>query len=878
MKTFRDFSIKSKLISIILAVTLLAIGTGFGYVIVTNIETLNQELLQDSTMQATLVGRACAASLEFGMKDAGKKQLKALDELPAVVLAGVYDKDGALFAARDQKELEELSRQENPLKVTKQDVFIKDDFLHLFRPIIYEGDQLGTIYLKVSTAQLNRKIHRSIVTLSIVMLLLVLISYFTALKLQRIISRPILELASVSREISTHKDYSLRVHKKGKDETGILYDEFNNMLVQLEARKREQDQVEDELKAAESKYRNIFENAVQGIYQTTAEGQLLTANAAYARILGYDSPGEIKGTIHNIGEQIYVDPFKREEWMYIIARQGFVNGFEYKAYRKDKSIVQLSGNIHEVRDGSGNFLFYEGMMEDITQKKQTQQLIIEKEAAEAANQAKSEFLANMSHEIRTPMNSILGFSELLEDKIHDKRQKGYLASIRSSGNVLMGLINDILDLSRIEAGRLELQYTAVNPETIFNEIKNIFSQEVKQKALDFRMTIDPSLPQWLVLDDVRLKQILFNLVGNAVKFTDKGYIKLKLEKRYTKEDHSFLDLIFSVEDTGIGVPKDQEDTVFEAFRQQKGQKVSKYSGTGLGLTITRRLVRMMGGGITLQSEAGQGSTFQVVLEGIEVAPIDMRPQTIEDHGNQTVTFEEAVILIVDDIASNRKLIKEYLDFPGFTLLEAENGKDAVKIVRQHRPQLIFMDMRMPQMDGYEATRILKADNRLKSIPIVVLTASAMKEQEDNVRRIGCDGYLRKPVTRALILGQLKRFLPHSTQESVDKVGESPEPPGADIITLIPGIIAKIPQLLTRLEGEFTDQWKQVTREFIIDDIETFAGSVKGLGEQYQVAFLSRWAEQLKDHAQGLDIENLENTLAVFPRLIQKIKQQVNYGE
>ncbi|MEW5801393.1 MAG: ATP-binding protein [bacterium] len=257
---------------------------------------------------------------------------------------------------------------------------------------------------------------------------------------------------------------------------------------------------------------------------------------------------------------------------------------------------------------------------------QAEQLAIK---AEAANRAKSEFLANMSHEIRTPLNAILGFTDLLDSLIADKKQKNYLETIKSSGKSLLTLINDILDLSKIEAGKMELRYEPVNPYAIFHEIKDIFSLNISRKDLAFIMDIAPDIPESLLLDDVRLRQILFNLVGNAVKFTEMGQIKLSARGIMQQNDQNSIDLMIAVEDTGIGIDPESHDKIFEAFKQQDGQDNKRYGGTGLGLTISKRLVEMMGGTISVKSQVARGSVFQIILKNVPIATTGRKHQTVE---------------------------------------------------------------------------------------------------------------------------------------------------------------------------------------------------------------------------------------------------------
>jgi len=492
--------------------------------------------------------------------------------------------------------------------------------------------------------------------------------------------------------------------------------------------------------------------------------------------------------------------------------------------------------------------------------------------ADDANKAKSEFLANMSHEIRTPMNAILGFTELLGKKIFSDEQKRWLYSIASSGKTLLSLINDILDLSKIEAGRMVLDYRPVNPRSIFDDIINIFKTKCDKKQLAFETQVADDLNESLILDETRLRQILFNIVGNAVKFTQKGHIRLSVRQQYSKPDKSALDLIFSVEDTGMGIPEDQQKIIFDAFRQQAGQSHAQYGGTGLGLAITRRLVEMMGGQIQLTSLEGKGSTFSILLKDVAVASVvpKMKRPVLE---LADIHFSKATILSVDDIETNRILIKDFLSPYDLEIIEAANGQQALDLARQIRPNLILMDMKMPVMDGYTATNHIKADKDLASIPIIALTASVMKDSLHEIEAAGCDDLLQKPVGSEDVIQMLMKYLDYQTlsneHEHENLSSDTPDESLSHKSSKISP--EEKQQLIQELKGDLQNIWHQTSEQFIFTDIETFGQTMIDLGERYDMSIIRSWGQKLIDQARSFDMEALPETLAAYPDLIAKIE-------
>jgi PAS domain S-box-containing protein len=485
-----------------------------------------------------------------------------------------------------------------------------------------------------------------------------------------------------------------------------------------------------------------------------------------------------------------------------------------------------------------------------------------KEQAEAANKAKSEFLANMSHEIRTPMNAILGFSEALYHKLESKNLKKMVKSVLSSGNLLLSLLNDILDLSKIEAGKLEMSPTPVDLSHILEEIKLLFLGRAEKKGLEISTVLSPDFPPAIKLDEIRTKQLLFNLVGNAIKFTHKGFINIKAT--YNPGENDYGELVIDVIDTGIGIPKKDQKAIFEIFSQQSGQTSRQYGGTGLGLTITKRLVEKMGGNISVVSEPGKGAHFSILLPNIERNLTLKRKKHAFADETKNFLFDPATIFVVDDVASNREAVESLLSRTSLRISTAESGEIALEILNHTTPDLILLDMRMPGIDGYEVAQRIKEMPEKKHIPIIAYTASVFSS--DKIEESGhFAGVLYKPVTRAELIHELSKHLPCKTLNTTD---EKPANISSERTRLSAETQAKLPALLKTINTDFLPAWEAVKDTLVLFEIEEFALSLKEFAGKNNLPPLVDYTDRIIEDVEILDLETLRMTLSQFPAIIE----------
>lgn len=502
----------------------------------------------------------------------------------------------------------------------------------------------------------------------------------------------------------------------------------------------------------------------------------------------------------------------------------------------------------------------------IFRKQNEEALTRAKIAAEDANRLKSEFLANMSHEIRTPLNAIIGFSSILKEKASGQEIfTEYLGNIMQSGKVLLNLINDILDLSKVEAGRMVIDYQPVNLISIIKEIQSIFQLKAIEKGLSINIQIADDIPGSLITDEKYLRQILFNLIGNAVKFTHNGGIDVIVNIIPKNVEASKIDLKFLIKDTGIGIHANQLAAVFEPFVQAKTNIKNLYGGTGLGLSITKRLVELLGGNISVESEYGKGSVFTIDLCNIEISSL-RNDENTENKGRDLsgIRFFNPLILMAEDILSNRQVIKCYLESLNVTIIETENGEECIRAARKKRPDLILMDMQMPIIDGYTAINIMKSNDALKDIPIIALTASGMKHQKDRFENVA-DDFLLKPVYKSELLEKLIKYLPYEEVIVTKEITKKTVNAQTNVIS--EGKLS--PEVKKEVINTFMLAIIKLQETLNIDETIGFIKKLEAFNTKHQIEEISVYCKQLSGYLQSFNIEKVLITLKQLQAFINK---------
>ncbi len=711
-----------------------------------------------------------------------------------------------------------------------------------------------------------------------------------------------------------------RVPVDGHGEIADLAKAFNEMSAKLQ----EQQAC---LRESEERYRAIYENAVEGICQTAGDGRFLGMNNAMARMLGYASPEEAMANLQNLQEQISKMSHQRRRFRQLLQERGQVADFEACFLRRDETPVWVAINANAVFNARGAIARIDALVSDISIRKKAEEevrsyrehleklvaerteelsrrfdeltaemeerrrveaeLQLAKQAAEDANQAKSRFLASMSHEIRTPMNAIMGMAEMLMETELSAEQKSYVDLFCAAGQGLMTVLNDILDLSRVESGHLHLEMTDFDLADLLEEAMGLVRSGAAAKGLDLRLDIGDDVALRVHGDPHRLRQVLHNLLANAVKFTRQGSVTLSV--RPHRDHDAQYSHEFCVTDTGIGIPKEKLEDIFESFNQVDNSISREFGGAGLGLAISRWLLKLMGGSIWAESTPGQGSSFCFVVD-LPQKVNDARPRKKE---GATCAGRESLpplrVLLVEDSEYNAFLVASYFKSTPFILDMASNGRHGVDKFSRSEYDVVLMDVQMPVMDGLEATRAIREleAGSGRHVPIIALTAHVMGSEVARCREAGCDAHVAKPVARETLLAAIMDAVKGTPADgAAEAVSQSSGLPGGaapshkreeagaplrtrdvseDLAEIVPLFLDATEKNAARmLEASFKGDFQRV---------RDVAHQLQGEGAGYGFPFISESGKRISDAAKAHDGEGVRREVHDLLRGLEKVRRE-----
>ncbi len=785
--------------------------------------TSKQSIIKDLSSLADVVGKNSSAAIVFNDRKSAEVTLKALDTKSEIIMAGIYTNDGKMLAIFSRNKEDKsytssetetarhiiLNKQTGPVKTSGDYFYFKDNHLDFFRGITLDNELVGIVFIRSALTDIYSRLWIDILIVIVCTIVGLFISYAVISALQRSITGPIIDLTVKMKAVSEQKDYSIRAEKTTNDELGVLVTGFNGMLTQIQERDKKLNKynegLEQKIQDRTGELMKMNSDLANAVDELITERQNLQTifNAASVAMILIDADMKIV-RINNSGMKF----FGKEESGYIGALPGSgigcvnstknsggcghsractkcpllkaidstlssgqpVHGFETHA--------ELLVNGEIIRPWfqiSSEFLTLGGKkyvlmaLHDITGLKSAEEeLRMAKEAADRANRIKSEFLANMSHEIRTPINGVIGFTDMLLETNLIKEQAMYAGMIKQSGETLLTLINDILDLSKIEAEQISLESIEFDLKEIAYHVCEIAKLRTRDKPVKVLYSAEENVPASVKGDPVRFRQLLLNLIGNAVKFTSSGEIEISLRVEEEKEEHIILHT--AVRDSGIGIPADKLAIIFEPFQQADTSTTRRFGGTGLGLTICRKLVKLMKGDIWVESEHGKGTTFHftVLLGKIRIKEEEtVKKATIGKEGTFVTAgnIQDMSILVAEDNPVNQMLMTMMLNKMGNRVEIAHNGKEAVEKFTgsPEKFDLIFMDIQMPEVDGYEAAGMIRKMG-FSDVPVIALTANAMQGDKEKCIAAGMNDYITKPVRKDAVIEMMKKWIAGSGEE------------------------------------------------------------------------------------------------------------------
>jgi PAS domain S-box-containing protein len=600
MLGFRDFSVKRKFFIIMIFMRVVVILLIAGVLIFTDFVLFRRTMVQELSTLAEVIGINSTAALSFNDQKSAQETLSAVKAEPSIILAHIYTRDLTLFASYFPKgKKEDSSKSTHPIE---EGYAFRHNHLDLYKKIVLDGHLIGMIHIQSDLQKLHSRLKWYGMMLIIflgISAILTIVFYFV---LQKSVLYPVSHLTQTMKKVSEEKNYTIQVEKESNDEVGTLVDGFNEMLSQIQVR----DAALDE---AEKKYRSIFENATEGIFQTSLEGRFVSANPALARIFGYDSPEDLMGSIKDISRQIYVDRDRREEFLHVLNAEGKISNFEIQGYRKDGGIIWISMNARLVRGKNGEVLCIEGSVQDITDRKRAEADVGEK-AKELArsNQELEQFAYVASHDLQEPLRMVTSYVQLLEQRYRgklDKDANDFIEFAVDGATRMHTLINDLLTYSRVGTHGKSLGST--DSEKILYLSLNNLKMVVEESGAN---VTHGALPP-VMADPSQLQQLFQNLIGNAIKFRGE-----EVPRVHVSANPNGNRWVFSVRDNGIGIDPEFKERIFVIFQRLHGR--GKYPGTGIGLAVCKKIVERHRGNIWVESMLGKGATFYFTLpkEGV----------------------------------------------------------------------------------------------------------------------------------------------------------------------------------------------------------------------------------------------------------------------
>lgn len=760
MKLVRNLSLKHKFVLL----TLLISGTGLvlaycGF-IAHQYATFRESLLGETSTMADIVGYNSSAALTFQDGDEAARTLGGLKSEPRVTMASLYRMDGSVLTNYAKA----INQPPVPPMREEAGATFTDSYLHVYRPVNFGGEQIGMIYLRADLASLHERVRNyGFVALGMIVAILG-VSWWLATIFQSVLSKPVFHLVATAKDIAIKNNYALRARKHGDDELGLLVDEFNRMVEQIQARdkklKRSAAELEKrvdertaDLRKEREFVRNVFDVVPAIIFVKDVEGRFVLVNRAMAELYGV-GPEEMIGKQHGDFSSVpdEGEGYRRDDEE--VLRTGVDKFIPEEAFTTASGQVRWMQTIKRMLktpDGHKQVL---GVALDITARKNAElEMLRAKEAAEAANQSKSEFLANMSHEIRTPMNGIIGMANLLLDTKLDTEQREFTQTIASSSEALLTILSDILDISKVEAGKLQFERIPFNLWDVVESTADLLAARAHEKGLQMSCFIRKEVRSGVEGDPTRLRQVLLNLMGNAIKFTDSGSVHVNVSK--ISEPNGSQLLRFEIIDTGIGIPLGVQARLFKAFTQADGSTTRKYGGTGLGLYISKQLIEMMNGELGVSSAPGMGSRFWFTIElPLSTAPCKTAPD-----------FNGKRALIVTEHTTQHRVLEHYLGEMG---IECSFVVDALKAIAELRIDkaydLAIVDTNIEGMDGNMIARSVRAEPAFAQTKVMMIT-SLSSETVVELNRFGSLPCLTKPIKRAALWAAVTKLLEDRTPEA-----------------------------------------------------------------------------------------------------------------